>query len=92
MTEPIESDTVDMAQFKMSPVETSDQSFDLSEEKTQYIHINQFSQWEASRQLAALCRLFLRVLARDFNIHSPESISIRPSEHGGVRLRIDCPD
>lgn len=92
MTKPIEGDTADLIRFKTSTVETSDQNFGLPEENTQYIHVNQLSQWEASRQLAALCHLFLRVLARDFNIHSPEIISIMPSEERGIRLRIDCTD
>jgi hypothetical protein len=92
MTKSIESETADFMRFKTSIVEESDRNLSQSEENTQYIHVNQFSQREASRQLAALCRLFLRVLSRDFNIHSPEIISIMPSEDRGIRLRIDCTD
>ena len=92
MTKPIESDTVDVTQFKTPTEEASAQSLRISEENTRHIHVDQFSRWEASRQLAALCQLFLRVLARDFNIHSPEIVSIIPSDSRGIRLRINCAD
>jgi hypothetical protein len=92
MTEPIESDTIDVTRFKTSTVETSAQSVSKSEGKTRYIHVDQFSKWEATRQLAALCHLFLRVLARDFNILSPENIFIVPSESRGIKIRIECTD
>ena len=92
MTEPIESDTIDVTRFKTSRVETSVQIASNYEGKTRYIHVDQFSKWEATRQLAALCQLFLRVLARDFNIHSPESIFFVPSESRGIKLRIKCTD
>lgn len=92
MTKPIESDTADLTHFKATTEERSTQSFSKSEENTRYIHVDQFSQWEASRQLAALCHLFVRILARDFNILSPERIFIVPSESRGIKLRIDCTD
>ncbi len=92
MTKPIDSDTVDVTQFKPPNEEVSVQSFGISEKSARYINVNQFSQWEASRQLAALCHLLLRVLARDFKIHLPEIVSIMPSESRGMRLRIDCAD
>lgn len=92
MTEPIESDTIDVTRFRVSMMEATTQSIDKSERKTRYIHADQFSKWEATRQLAALYQLFLRVLERDFKIHSPESIFIVPSESRGIKLRIECTD
>ena len=92
MTEPIESDTIDVTRFKTSTVETSAQIAGKSEGKTRYIHVDQFSKWEATRQLAALCQLFLQVLARDFNIHSPESVFFVPSESRGIKIRIEFAD
>jgi hypothetical protein len=92
MTKSIESDTIDVTQFKIPNEEGSVRSFGISEKKTRHIHVNQFSKWEASRQLAALCHLILRVLTRDFKIHSPEIVSIMPSESRGMKLRIDCSD
>ncbi len=60
----------------------------LSERKVRYLFINRFSEQEISRQLAAICQLFLLALSRDFGIHSPKDITIEPSDTGGVKLRI----
>lgn len=64
-------------------------NWQVSEEKTHLIVLDSFSQHEASRQIAAICRLLLLALARDFGVHSPETITIVPSENTrGVKLRI----
>lgn len=60
----------------------------LSEGKVRYLYINRYSEQEISRQLAAICQLFLLALSRDFGIHSPRDITIEPSDTGGVKLRI----
>ena len=60
----------------------------LSEGKVRYLYINRYSEQEISRQLAAICQLFLLALSRDFGIHSPKDITIEPSDTGGVKLRI----
>ncbi|MFX0077607.1 MAG: hypothetical protein ACFE8O_00055 [Candidatus Hermodarchaeota archaeon] len=60
----------------------------LSEGKVHYLFINRYSEQEISRQLAAICQLFLLALSRDFGIHSPKDITIEPSDTGGVKLRI----
>jgi len=60
----------------------------LSEGKVHYLYLNRFSEQEISRQLAAICQLFLLALSRDFGIHSPKDITIEPSDTGGVKLRI----
>ena len=60
----------------------------LSEGKVRYLYINRYSEQEISRQLAAICQLFLLALSRDFGINSPKDITIEPSDTGGVKLRI----
>lgn len=60
----------------------------ISEGKVRYMYLHRFSEQEISRQLAAICQLFLLALERDFGIHSPKDITIEPSETGGVKLRI----
>jgi hypothetical protein len=91
MTKQIENDTVNIEEFK-TPSEVTAQGLPISEERTQHIHVDQFSRWEASRQLAGLCQLLFRVLARDFSIHSPKSVSIMASESRGIRLSISYAD
>ena len=60
----------------------------LSEGKVRYLYLDRYSEQEISRQLAAICQLFLLALSRDFGIHSPKDITIEPSDTGGVKLRI----
>jgi len=66
-----------------------DECLQVSEGKVRYLHVDRFSEREASRQLAAVCKLLILALARDFGVHSPNSIMIVPSEPTrGVELRI----
>jgi hypothetical protein len=61
----------------------------VSEGKVRYLSVDRFSERETSRQLAALCKLLILALARDFGVCSPKTISIVPSEPTwGMELRI----
>ena len=43
------------------------------------LSVSKFSEREISRQLAGLCQLLLRQLARDFNIPQPEAVLLVPA-------------
>jgi hypothetical protein len=61
----------------------------VQDEKVRILCINHFSEREASRQLAAVCNLLVRMLARDFNEPSPKAVKILPLDQTrGVELRI----
>ncbi len=61
----------------------------VTKEKVRLLSVNRISENEISRQLAAICKLLLLALSRDFGIHSPGTVTIVPSESTrGVKLRI----
>jgi hypothetical protein len=71
----------------------SSESLNQSENRVRYLCVDRFSEREISRQLAAVCNLLLRALARDFGVQTPGTVTIVPSENQrGVKLRISGHD
>ncbi|MFX0168642.1 MAG: hypothetical protein ACFE89_04700 [Candidatus Hodarchaeota archaeon] len=54
-----------------------------------FLSVDQFSESEVSRQLAGVCALLLRMLARDFDVPRPKGVLIVPaSTSERVELKI----
>lgn len=71
----------------------SDEGLQVSESNIRHLCVDRFSEREISRNLAAICRLLILALARDFGVNTPNSITIVPSEPSrGVELRINTRD
>lgn len=69
------------------------ESLNQTEDRVRYLWVDRFSEREISRQLAAVCSLLLRALARDFGVQTPGTVTIVPSENQrGVKLRISGHD
>jgi hypothetical protein len=57
--------------------------------KLSTLSVTKFSEREISRQLAGVCTLLLRLLARDFDTPHPEAVLIVPTPTSeGVELKI----
>jgi hypothetical protein len=84
----VKTESVPQNSLRRAPKVSLKLNEQLSEGKVRYLYLNRYSDQEISRQLAAICQLFLLALSRDFGIHSPKDITIEPSDTGGVKLRI----
>lgn len=61
----------------------------IQDDRVRILSLNHFSEREASRQLAAVCKLLVQMLARDFGEHTPKAVHIIPFDKTqGVELRI----
>ena len=56
----------------------SSESLNQSENRVWYLWVDQFSEREISRQLAAVCNLLLHALSRDFGVQAPGTVTIVP--------------
>ncbi|MFX1565686.1 MAG: hypothetical protein ACFFCH_06835 [Promethearchaeota archaeon] len=72
-----------------SPFSFTEEGLQVSESKVRRLCVDRFSERESSRHLAAVCKLLILALSRDFGVPTPDSITIVPSKPArGVELRI----